>query len=221
MVGGIILRLLLLLGLSSFPSITLAQIPRAVDGDETLHAALLGVTISAPIAEQFDVFALGGYRVGEFNFGFATAGVKYNPNRNLSFAAAYLGLYLESSSNRPNPRDNRLRLDTEIRYTFGKVNLQHRQRFEYQASDTGNSWRWRPEIQASTTFKVGGRNISPFALIEPIYDLQSNTVTTVLTRFGASIPMDEGFAIEPSFLRATVNGGIDLNFYTVFLKYRF
>jgi len=207
--------------LSLLPEMVVAQVPGIVEADETLDAALLGATVSAPITKQVDVFALGGYRVGQFDFGFATAGVKYNPNKNISFGAAYFGLFLEDSPNRPNPRDNRLRLDAEVRRTFGKITLQHRSRFEYRTSDVGDGWRWRPELRASTKFNLRGRDISPFVLVEPTYEFRTNEVAAVLTHFGAATPLGNGFVIEPSFLRAAIRDGADLNFYTIFLKYRY
>ena len=72
-----------------------------------------------------------------------------NPDEHVSLAGSYFGLFQASTSDRSNPRDHRIRLDGEIRRRFGSVTLQHRERFEYRFRDTGEGWRWRPELRAT------------------------------------------------------------------------
>ena len=198
-----------------------AQDAEPAESDTTTNGAFLGFTLTTSVAPKLDLFVLGAYRTGSLDFAIGNIGLRYHPTPNLSFAASYFGLFQSATETLVDPFDDRLRVEAEIRRRFGNVTWQHRSRFEFRSRNASADWRYRPEVRATWEVQAFDRTIKPYVALEPFYDFAAGDWTILLGQIGATIPISDTLSIQPAFMRAEVFDGDDLNFYNLFLHYRF
>ena len=110
--------------------------PVAPDPDETDRSVILLPGICYIIDERLDVAAYGTRVFGDIKGPLAIARLRYMPNHRWGVAVGYFGFWQDGTAARPNPQDQRIRLEGFLNLPLGEDwVLSHRSRAEYRFRD--------------------------------------------------------------------------------------
>ena len=172
------------------------------DGGSTDYGILVGTFTADLGGSDFGLYGLAGALVGDVEGGLASLGVTYDPDvkvlgGNAFVRVGYLGVYDESTPSRPDPQDDRARLELHWNRTFGDVTLQHRSRFEHRFRDIDDQTRYRPRLRAVLN---NDRTVSPFVSAELFYAFQSEDVQLLLGEAGVRVALSDRWSLSGSYL---------------------
>lgn len=154
--------------------------------------------IAYEIDEAFDITAYGSQLIGDLDPQLALVRLRYTANETLGLGLGYFGLWQDGTATRPDPRDQRVRLEAYLNFPFGNSWIaSHRSRAEYRFRDVENGWRYRPNLRLQRAFDIAGvRSISPFGFVEPFYDVNEAEVSSVEYAFGVNLDLIEEINLE-------------------------
>ena len=172
--------------------------PVAPDPDETDRSVILLPGIRYTIDERFDVAAYGTRVFGDIKGPLAMARLRYMPNNRWGVAVGYFGFWQDGTSARPNPQDQRIRLEGFLNLPLGDDwILSHRSRAEYRFRDLENGWRYRPNVRLQRVFDLlGDRSMSAFVYAEPFYDFNASAITSIEYAVGINLDVVDGLNLE-------------------------
>ena len=110
--------------------------PVALDAQETKRSLIPLVGIRYNLTEQLDMTARGSLVFGDLRGPLAMAQLRYMPNDTWGVGLGYFGFWQDGTASRPDPRDQRIRLEGYLNLPFGEDWLfSHRSRAEYRFRD--------------------------------------------------------------------------------------
>ena len=154
--------------------------------------------VSYQINEAFDVTAYGSQLFGDLDPQLALARLRYTVNDMWGLGLGYFGLWQDGTAERPDPQDQRIRLEAYLSIPLGSKWLaSHRSRAEHRFRDVENGWRYRPNFRLQRSLQIAeDRSVNPFVFIEPFYDLNESDVTSVEYAFGINLDLIDSVNLE-------------------------
>ena len=163
------------------------------------YLILVGTFTSDIGDSDFGLYGIGGAVVGDVDAGVFSLGVSYDVSDSTSLRVGYLGLYSKATDTRPDPQDDRARVEVYWTGEVGDFSLQHRSRFEHRFRDIRDQTRYRPRIRA--TYR-SDRTVSPFVSAELFYAFQDDDVQLLLGQAGLNIDLGDGWKTSGSWQRS-------------------
>ena len=212
-----------------FANVALAQdvdvdvdvVPDPGAGSGTEFVAIGGI-LTTEIEGPVTLYVQGVRVEGDLEGWAVGGGLQFDLESAGRLRVGYFGLHLDGSAERPDPQDDRFRVEYQIGRNVDvldvPVQLLHRSRFEYRFRDIDDQFRWRPELRA--TFRPG-KTVSPFFSVEPFLDVTDGEYQQTALEAGLAIRLSDSVVFRPSWTYSAVPGRPDNGFGLLLLGVRF
>ena len=144
------------------------------------------------------------------------------PHDTWGVGLGYFGFWQDGTASRPDPKDQRIRLEGYLNLPFGENWLfSHRSRAEYRFRDVKKGWRYRPNFQLQRRFHLwDARSIGTFIYAEPFYDFNTSEVTSIEYAIGADLDVTDALNLEVWAAHSEARGSApDFQYIGLFFTY--
>jgi hypothetical protein len=188
----------------------LPEIAKGADGDadsQFWHETRFTYKIN----DQYDVFALGGFRLtddfSEFGRASGRIGSTWSPTSSFSLTPSYQYSVNDPGTSQSNV-ENRLALLAAYRLPIVTATLTLSNTVEFRLQQNlPNSWRLRPKITASNPIGPKTWNLSAFAANELFYDTRLDAWTQDRVFAGATEKINDNVSMELFYCRIIRTNG--------------
>jgi len=174
-----------------------ADIGERVDNDFTLTGLVLKHKLTSDFEVELKAVALSEH----LSDGYASVGAIKNLSNSVKWKIEYFELFPEPTNTRSNPRDQRIRSSLTKLWATDNWLLVASQLVEYQNTDYGNGWRYRPSGGIYYTGTLFGLTLRPQLKGELFYDEGANDHTFSVLNAGITIPIAAGLSLDTGIYR--------------------
>lgn len=168
--------------------------------------------LKARVVEKTHLQIKGGQRLredfSELFLANVDVGIFYRPSRYFEFGPAYK---FESEKSLAGVRtsENRLILETTLKYPRGNLEWSDRNRVEYRNISGAESWRYRNRFRVSYAIPVKKIDIVPFVSEEIFYDTVPDQLNQNRITMGLEFMVHRNFGIQLYYLLRSKKSGSD------------
>lgn len=164
-----------------------------------------------PVAKRVQVQVYDSQLVGSQPGQLAQLNLEVKLNRYVSLTSSYFGILEPRLANGTRRYDSRGRLAAIVTGSLGHLVLSDRNLAERRFQETGPSTRYRNQLRAEDSVRLGALRFTVYAYEEVLYDWRAAGWSLNQTALGATYPLGRRFAAEAFYIHQAARSTADSN----------